>query len=519
MGRIRVLIADPDPAVEVKLVELLHAFEAYPAQVTTALHQDKPLFQHLAELVVAHRCHVVVLDKSLITGDEAAHRELCQLLKPAHCILHTGFTVATERAMRAFYARMSLVPIKRTDPTGDLLQPVIERLFREQHAGNLKIVPEALLRAVALETAMPFVEVRETLEWFFPRARTLTLEPMRRAQIRSTVMRDRSALLIAEEGDRVPVVLKIAARKKIETEAENYHTYIEGQLGGLRHARLERHIVLWEVGTAVYSFIGTQHDQLPTSFADYYVRVWDDKAIQQILRELFGMVWSRLYHRSAQVVPGDLALYDQYDTVWSHRLRRYLPFYTNLSRAIYFPGLQIPLLNPVVWALENSARSAVHGMRTAITHGDLHADNLLVDEDGHCWVIDFERSGRGPILQDFVELETDIVTRLIEIPPNNLSLLYDLACVLAAPANPTAPLRPTLSLLDSAPAAKAMKTITFLRSLAQEQTRYVDSREYLWGLLLNTLFLVTLLPEKDPRHTRALLFGSVLCERLDQWEH
>ena len=41
-------------------------------------------------------------------------------------------------------------------------------------------------------------------------------------------------------------------------------------------------------------------------------------------------------------------------------------------------------------------------------HGDLHSENILVDEDTTTWLIDFEHTGWGPILQDAVELDGDI---------------------------------------------------------------------------------------------------------------
>jgi thiamine kinase-like enzyme len=45
----------------------------------------------------------------------------------------------------------------------------------------------------------------------------------------------------------------------------------------------------------------------------------------------------------------------------------------------------------------------------AITHGDLHAGNLLIDDSNNIWVIDFERTGEGHVLQDFIELESDLI--------------------------------------------------------------------------------------------------------------
>src|SRR2546427_626668 len=59
-----------------------------------------------------------------------------------------------------------------------------------------------------------------------------------------------------------------------------------------------------------------------------------------------------------------------------------------------------------------------------------------------------------------------------------------------------------------------MDTIVFIRELAK--AHYVDSYEYLWGLLLNALFRASLLREDDSHYWRALLLGSLLCRRLSQ---
>jgi hypothetical protein len=94
--------------------------------------------------------------------------------------------------------------------------------------------------------------------------------------------------------------------------------------------------------------------------------------------------------------------------------------------------------------------------------------------------------------------------------------LYELALVLVEPSEPTAPFRQTKKLLANPETLKALNVIAGLRRLAYEMTRYPDSREYLWGLLLDALFVATLVSEKLQRE-RALLLGAVLCGRLRYW--
>lgn len=166
-------------------------------------------------------------------------------------------------------------------------------------------------------------------------------------------------------------------------------------------------------------------------------------------------------------------------------------------------------------------------MRKAITHGDLHADNILVDDDGHCWLLDFERTGLGPILQDFAEFENDLLTRLTEISLEEFFLL----CVgLMELARPEAPVGPAIWKYvpknhPLSPKAEAIVQILItLRSLAREHTRFEDSRELLWGLLLNVIYALSLSIEQGSaeerelqRRNRLLILGAVICQRLNQW--
>ena len=65
---------------------------------------------------------------------------------------------------------------------------------------------------------------------------------------------------------------------------------------------------------------------------------------------------------------------------------------------------------------------------------------------------------------------------------------------------------------------KALEIICGIRKLAYEATGYQDSREYLWGLLLNAIFIGSLAEERSSQRCRAIILASVLCERLNRWD-
>jgi hypothetical protein len=79
------------------------------------------------------------------------------------------------------------------------------------------------------------------------------------------------------------------------------------------------------------------------------------------------------------------------------------------------------------------------------------------------------------------------------------------------------PLQGTNELLSNPDFNKAFNTINEIRRIAYAITQYADPREYLWGLLLDSVFIATLSQDGNPQRERALLFGSVICERLGRW--
>jgi hypothetical protein len=116
-----------------------------------------------------------------------------------------------------------------------------------------------------------------------------------------------------------------------------------------------------------------------------------------------------------------------------------------------------------------------------------------------------------------VELEVDVVTRLISFPADDSSRFHELAVVLAEPSKLTTSFQTTLPLSDDPEVSKALGVIRGVRYLACEMTGCPDPREYLWGLLLDALFVASLVPQGVPQRDRALLLASVLCERLERW--
>jgi DNA-binding response OmpR family regulator len=148
-------------------------------------------------------------------------------------------------------------------------------------------------------------------------------------------------------------------------------------------------------------------------------------------------------------------------------------------------------------------------------HGQLNGDSILVDRQGWSWLIDFSQSGQGPLLRDFVSLETALKFELLTV--FNVQTLHDMEKRLAAVAN----LGTEIDVAGfEAGAQKALKAIECIRHHAASVIGD-DLDSYLGGLLYSA---IGYLAAYDPtvRHTRqelipylhSLLSAAVLCQRL-----
>ena len=95
-------------------------------------------------------------------------------------------------------------------------------------------------------------------------------------------------------------------------------------------------------------------------------------------------------------------------------------------------------------------------------HGDLHSRNILVDDSGHGWLIDFARSKKSHVLRDFIELETDIKFALL--PTTQLDTLISLETRLLVPATLSQALPD--SIFADADTQKAYRAVATIRTMA-----------------------------------------------------
>lgn len=474
----------------------------------------------------ARRCHVALVDMRLLNHDSQndwSGLDLISKLKPTLGIIVSGYGDST--TVRAALKEKDAVDFVVKQDGPQRLKAVIEDVLANASAcaKNLAIEWPAQMSSASIgqgffpaDPAIPDDEASDLLGRLFPGAGRLRLQTLacRHAPGRAPQMR--SLILKVWQDDLQPVVVKLARTRRIETEDRRYREYIEGKLAGRFYARLQRSATLWDLGGIVYEFMGSTLGAM-RPFSQYYAEARPED-IGYSLRHLFHDTWGERYRATSD--SPHASLFAAYSETWGHswhaRLRQ-----PPADFPAPFGRLGLP--DPLRWVCARVGLDGDHDtsppapIRAAIGHGDLLGDNIFVDTDRRTWALDYERSGPGPIPQDFATLEADILMRLAEIAPTDLGTVLSLAIAIATPQQ----LDQQLELgSQHAGAHKALNVIQQLRRLASAHTQSDDLRPYLWGLLFSTVFGATLLAgqaERTAHHTRALLIASVCCHRLEHW--
>jgi hypothetical protein len=476
-------------------------------------------------LAVAFKPHVVIMDLRL-SDEHADDRSGLELWKDksfssARCILYSAYLNQNYKITREALRQDGVEDVIGKEDAPQNLIDAVEKVARKGCGccNGLSLEwpclwnEETVIKYLYKDSDnLPHDLVLDVFGRLFPDTKRLSLKALD-GTVKSSMpaARGRAVLFQATPDDREPVVVKLAPRERIDVEADAYKEFIQDRLVGRFYAELQRRADFWSLGGICYSFMGSSQKSIE-AFTNFYQQAETSAEILKPLKHFFGEVWSKYYANSR--LPLSESIFKSYNSTLklSERLEKFqIRTKTHTFREI--PG-EFP--NPAVWIQVHEADSFFPSAIQAITHGDLHGDNLFVEKE-HAWAIDFERSGLGHILRDFVELEEDIITRLIALPEGNLSLFYCLAVTLTKPISFTEPITLPKCFEKDKEIKKALGVIHGLRSIAHEITHCEDMHEYYWGLLLDAFFSLKLAEPYSPKWRQGLLLSSLLCARLKNW--
>lgn len=539
-----VLVVDDDPQTSQDHAEDLREWGYEPI---VAEGRGVKLLEDAKAKARRHRCRVAIVDMRLFDADgDESGLALAGALEPTVCVIATayGTVPATNRSRR--YNNIASFFEKGDDP---------DKLIGEVHNAFEKFCPcspepdgpgyeELLGKTLKDSPDASEDEIRCALACLYrdedPKIEKLHLVvPDAPYPLQTTATTPaRSAVYIAEpiRADDLPVqreVVKVADRKKIEREVDNYKRWIKGLLPTDRCARIEdkeHSVVLWNIGAIRYTNIARDDRKL---FRAWYAHASSEE-VTRALEDLFTETLHPLYKERNGVDSRSVFQYyiaEMFTPDFERRIQDHCAHRPNVFDSAPFLGRSLMLRDPVWWARENRGRSSFRSRWEALTHGDLHSGNIFVDEHCETYVLDYERSGPGYILRDFVELEADIRLRLTPIAPEQLRLLYALDLALLTPSKGSEGLRPPnwdkipgLNPDATRELQKAFEAICALRRLARELTGELgEMNQYYWALLMETLISVLRKysdVEAEARaaaRDRALLSAALIAERLAAW--
>ncbi len=521
----RVLIVDNNERIRRTYERMVAIWEYEPV---VALGVGEALLENAKYLASEKRVQFAIVDMRLLDDlddEDTSGIYLVPQLAPALCmVVSAGGDVRTAQLSNDYGA----IFIGKDDGP-EALKTRLENYaqYRSAKKRNLMIGPPEILQS-AINTLEKYVgppyqdQILDTLSLLFPRARSLRLEHLNQNPQRpssSGAPRPKSVILRVYEDDRQPVIVKLARKHKIALESQKYESFIDGRLVGNYRPIMLDSVMLWDLGGIKIMNVGSK--ARPFS---QIAKLESAENTRLCLERFLGTVWSDLYEK-AEPREGQ-SLIELYCNVWGKEwidraaaLNHFDP--ASVMGKETWETMGAP--HPIHWFFENVAGktgkdiSRLGRTYTAITHGDLHGDNLLVDEQYNAWVIDFERSGEGHVLQDFIELESDIINRLHCGPENNG--LFSLLCLAIAQPRELGAQPAYLPDLPDPEMHKALQVIGAIRQLAAKHTPVTDAREYLLGLFFNTIFRATLIESgQSACQHRALMLGSILAYRLDHWD-
>lgn len=323
----------------------------------------------------------------------------------------------------------------------------------------------------------------------------------------------------SSSGGGRPVVVKFGDFRTIEEEYSNFRKYVQPFVGGGRNT-----VVLDVRRTSylcgiMYSLLGADDDHLE-DFGSFY-RHANVPQIEVVLDRLFLDTCSAWYANLGQLQPYNLtAEYQQVLEFTAEKLEQGLAAlqkYVHGKQELHFKSLngERTFTNPLLGMAEPPLICSTYA---CTTHGDFNEHNLLVSTAGHTWLIDFQSTGRGHILRDVAQLDSQI--RFFLLAPEEATLeerlrLEEVLCSIKR-FSQVQQLVANFSTENRA-LAKAYATVVHLRLLACKlvaQNPSDDFSEYYIALFYNALNTLRFYSLPSTQREHALLCASLLADRL-----
>ena len=352
---------------------------------------------------------------------------------------------------------------------------------------------------------------------------------------------------LLEHGTGAPVMVKLGPLDTIMEEFTNYSKWVRDYLQGETTQVLEEPVQTSNLAAIKYSFVGGSNPE--NSFKEFFLKSSAGE-VESLIGHLFGNTCQKWCGGARRPTPEESLTLDQFfrsreslnlaDSKHVDELEKtiaeLLSFRSYASKIkLVSPGvidvrlgsISERLPNPMVYAFRerwnNGNQPEIFPLPAllAITHGDLNGENILVNDQGRGFLIDFYKTGLSPTCRDFVELESIIKFELLDIP--DVAQRYRLECALLAPVNLSESIRIPDEFAQNHQVVKAIRSIQQLRTLAIDAGNSDDPTEYYIGLMFNALREILGFSSGHdepscckPRQFHAFLSAAKICQKLIQ---
>jgi CheY-like chemotaxis protein len=353
---------------------------------------------------------------------------------------------------------------------------------------------------------------------FYP-AKRIMVQPLAGGYSGSGVLRVQPFYTVDRTtGGGYEVVVKFGDGQRIEEEHTNFIKYVQPFLGGGRNTTAFGLRRTSHLGGIIYSLLGTLTNQQVVDFGEFYHH-HDTSEIVKVLDSLFKDTCRVWYANRSSLEALNL-------TTDYQRLLTYEP--TELDQIVADQLRDVEVGETLKFEQLRSERTFTNPWRAAhrqslirttyrcITHGDFHQRNLLVDDSGWVWMIDFGYTGESHILRDVAMLDSAMRFQLLAPQEATLEDRLQMEEALCSIEDFSQLEEWKTRFVTENPAlAKCCATVLHLRKWARRLVQHTteDITEYSVALFYSALNTICF-SLKPVQREHAILCASLLADRL-----